>query len=169
PGRTRVVLEVHDLSDYEAFLLPNPYRLIIDIHGRNATAKAPKNIELPARDDSEAGDTSGGNSSLKQEIKLEIKAEAGKAPVASMDVADDAKISPRQSLAGSVSPAAALSGLAKPESLPVKKVVEADDEGTDSSSTPKSLVVADIPDASANRSIHAASRGTSGRNRGSLA
>ena len=168
PGRTRVVLEVHDLSDYEAFLLPNPYRLIIDIHGRNATAKVPKNIELAASDDSEATETSGGNSSLKQEIKLEI-AEAGKAPVASMDVADDAKISPRQSRAGSVSPAAALSGLAKPESLPVKKVVEADDEGNDSSSTPNSLVVAGIPDASANRSIHAASRGTSGRNRGNLA
>jgi N-acetylmuramoyl-L-alanine amidase len=31
---TRVVLEVDDLSDYSAFLLPNPYRLIIDIHGR---------------------------------------------------------------------------------------------------------------------------------------
>jgi N-acetylmuramoyl-L-alanine amidase len=86
-----------------------------------------------------------------------------------MDVADDAKISPRQSRAGSVSPAAASSGLAKPESLPVKKVVEADDEGNDSSSTPKSLVVAGIPDASANRSIHASSRGTSGRNRGNLA
>jgi len=36
PGRTRVVLEVDDLSDYDAFLLPNPYRLIIDIHGKNA-------------------------------------------------------------------------------------------------------------------------------------
>ncbi|MGA9508946.1 MAG: AMIN domain-containing protein, partial [Candidatus Sulfotelmatobacter sp.] len=35
PGRTRVVLEVDNLSDYDAFLLPNPYRLIIDIHGKN--------------------------------------------------------------------------------------------------------------------------------------
>ena len=34
PGATRVVLEVADVSDYSAFLLPNPYRLIIDIHGR---------------------------------------------------------------------------------------------------------------------------------------
>jgi N-acetylmuramoyl-L-alanine amidase len=33
-GTTRVVLEVDDVSDYSAFLLPNPYRLIIDIHGR---------------------------------------------------------------------------------------------------------------------------------------
>ena len=36
PGRTRVVLEVDNLSDYDAFLLPNPYRLIIDIHGRDS-------------------------------------------------------------------------------------------------------------------------------------
>ena len=39
PGRTRVVLEVEDLSDYDAFLLPNPYRLIIDIHGKDVHAK----------------------------------------------------------------------------------------------------------------------------------
>ncbi len=39
PGRTRVVLEVDNLSDYDAFLLPNPYRLIIDIHGKNGRAK----------------------------------------------------------------------------------------------------------------------------------
>jgi N-acetylmuramoyl-L-alanine amidase len=30
---TRVVLDVHHVADYSAFLLPNPYRLIIDIHG----------------------------------------------------------------------------------------------------------------------------------------
>ena len=34
PGETRIVLEVDDSYDYSAFLLPNPYRLIIDIHGR---------------------------------------------------------------------------------------------------------------------------------------
>jgi len=38
PGRTRVVLEVDDLSSYDAFLLPNPYRLIIDIHGKESRA-----------------------------------------------------------------------------------------------------------------------------------
>ncbi len=30
---TRVVLDVHHVTEYSAFLLPNPYRLIIDIHG----------------------------------------------------------------------------------------------------------------------------------------
>ncbi len=39
PGYTRVVLEVADVSDYSAFLLPNPYRLIIDIHGRQPHSK----------------------------------------------------------------------------------------------------------------------------------
>jgi N-acetylmuramoyl-L-alanine amidase len=34
PGRTRIVLEVDDLARYDAFLLPDPYRLIIDIHGK---------------------------------------------------------------------------------------------------------------------------------------
>jgi N-acetylmuramoyl-L-alanine amidase len=31
---TRVVLEVDNLAEYSAFLLPNPYRLIIDVHGK---------------------------------------------------------------------------------------------------------------------------------------
>lgn len=39
-GRSRVVLEVDPQSGYKAFLLPNPNRLIIDIHGP-ATAKVP--------------------------------------------------------------------------------------------------------------------------------
>jgi N-acetylmuramoyl-L-alanine amidase len=35
PGLSRVVLEVgDDVSEYSAFLLPNPYRLVIDIHGK---------------------------------------------------------------------------------------------------------------------------------------
>lgn len=34
PGKTRIVLEVDELSRYDAFLLPDPYRLIIDIHGK---------------------------------------------------------------------------------------------------------------------------------------
>jgi N-acetylmuramoyl-L-alanine amidase len=39
PGRTRIVLEVDDLASYDAFLLPDPYRLIIDIHGKDNPGK----------------------------------------------------------------------------------------------------------------------------------
>ena len=45
-----MVLEVADVSDYSAFLLPNPYRLIIDIHGRQPHTAA----QMAA-----AGDTAG--------------------------------------------------------------------------------------------------------------
>ena len=38
PGNTRLLLEVTDLANYSAFLLPNPDRLIIDLHGREAIA-----------------------------------------------------------------------------------------------------------------------------------
>jgi N-acetylmuramoyl-L-alanine amidase len=36
-GLTRIVLEVAPVSQYSAFFLPNPSRLIIDVHGRDAT------------------------------------------------------------------------------------------------------------------------------------
>ncbi len=59
PGKTRVVLEVDDLSDYDAFLLPNPSRLIIDIRGtetarpangkvRSAKTDLPAALKIPA-------------------------------------------------------------------------------------------------------------------------
>jgi N-acetylmuramoyl-L-alanine amidase len=48
---TRVVLDVSDVSEYSAFLLPNPYRLIIDIHGGKKTdaksAVATKEVPAP--------------------------------------------------------------------------------------------------------------------------
>src|SRR4051812_3536797 len=60
-GMTRVVLEVDDVAEYSAFLLPNPYRLIIDIHGKaqnktllakntppvQPTTDAPKSVQPP--------------------------------------------------------------------------------------------------------------------------
>ena len=39
---TRVVLDVHEVAEYSAFLLPNPYRLIIDIHGKQPGREAAK-------------------------------------------------------------------------------------------------------------------------------
>jgi N-acetylmuramoyl-L-alanine amidase len=50
---TRVVLDVNDVTEYSAFLLPNPYRLIIDIHGGQPIQPASKppataTTEVPA-------------------------------------------------------------------------------------------------------------------------
>lgn len=63
-GITRVVLDVDDVSDYSAFLLPNPYRLIIDIHGRRGrtTLAAEKKTPKPA-----------GTSATKKSVPAEEK------------------------------------------------------------------------------------------------
>ena len=59
PGYTRVVLEVADVSDYSAFILPNPYRLIIDVHGRqpqSQTLIAKANASESSFKDDESGE-----------------------------------------------------------------------------------------------------------------
>ena len=55
----RVVLDVNDVTDYSAFLLPNPYRLIIDIHGgpaqpHTATSTAHAAEKISATDNTAA-------------------------------------------------------------------------------------------------------------------
>jgi N-acetylmuramoyl-L-alanine amidase len=81
PGRTRVVLEVDSLSTYEAFLLPNPYRLIIDIHGKDdkiAHSKLTKE-QKAALADVEAPPQVEANAHVpKPEVKADMKALAGK-------------------------------------------------------------------------------------------
>ena len=122
PGRTRVVLEVDDLSDYDAFLLPDPYRLIIDIHGKNdnksARRRPSRNVEMKqasaatadveappkasspeslAASATPAADSAENESPAKtaEQTKQDLRAAAGKAPVTTQDLNDDAKIQPK--------------------------------------------------------------------------
>ena len=44
---TRVVLDVNDVTEYSAFLLPNPYRLIIDIHGGSKSQPGAPVVSVP--------------------------------------------------------------------------------------------------------------------------
>ncbi len=46
-GVSRIVLDVTSLSDYSAFFLPNPPRLIIDIHGRKGAPPATEIASAP--------------------------------------------------------------------------------------------------------------------------
>jgi N-acetylmuramoyl-L-alanine amidase len=111
PGRTRVVLEVDNLSDYDAFLLPDPYRLIIDIHGKNGRAKQVREKNA----DETASAQADGAASPKAE---------------SADVGDDAPVSAPETAAASK----------KAQTAIVKKVVEADDDDDDASVRPPSEV-----------------------------
>src|SRR5579859_543429 len=136
PGRTRVVLEVDDLSDYDAFLLPNPYRLIIDIHGKDARGKDARNAHpRPATEttaDVEAAPKAGSKSEMTTaaEVKAALLAQAGKAPVTREDMGDDTRVVPKGE-AGAKAHApdaeqAAATG--KAPALPTKVVVEASDD-----------------------------------------
>ena len=78
PGWTRVVLEVDDLSSYDVFMLPNPSRLIIDIHGKQSRAtvlaKAHPNTEIQKASDGDGGSSHDGVSDEVLRDDEDIKA-----------------------------------------------------------------------------------------------
>lgn len=76
-GLTRVVLEVDDVSDYSAFLLPNPYRLIIDIHGRKPSTQVSKTTAEPkANEPMVQAKTAEPKTESKSEAKSAVKSES---------------------------------------------------------------------------------------------
>jgi len=129
PGRTRVVLDVDNLSDYDAFLLPNPYRLIIDIHGKNGTkqqvrgsdeATSAKSDEQPSAN---AAPTNMNPNSAEAKPAASERADStnGKAGAATPESNVDDR--PPNSRATAEAP--------KQKTGVVKKVVEADDDDDD--------------------------------------
>jgi N-acetylmuramoyl-L-alanine amidase len=147
PGRTRVVLEVANLSDYDAFLLPNPYRLIIDIHGKNSRKNMHAKLlkDSAAMADVEAPPTAGSGAEgasaddltpeealreAQAKVKEDLRAEAGKAPVTSEDIGDETKVAPKASSGISKASPSGLAAKKDKSTTPaVKKVVvDADDD-----------------------------------------
>ena len=121
PGSTRVVLEVADVSDYSAFILPNPYRLIIDVHGRQpqsqtliAKANASENAVLD--------DDSGAVTAVEKENSYR-----------SVEKANEAKSALKPPASGSTSSAAPASTTTQGRNSVHSVVVDNDDT---TSSTP---------------------------------
>ncbi len=65
---TRVVLDVTEVSEYSAFLLPNPWRLIIDIHGGKPVGGAAGSRTQP----SEAAHVGARESSAEENTEAEV-------------------------------------------------------------------------------------------------
>ncbi len=158
PGRTRVVLEVDDLSDYDAFLLPNPYRLIIDIHGKKSRSARRKHsrdaemkeaaamtadVEAPPRAGSSKTETDGSETAAAgtnshesksagttaNDLKQDLRAAAGKAPVTRQDVNDEARIHPKDVVGKSGLPDLPRKVDTRAETpAPTKVIVDNDDE-----------------------------------------
>ena len=188
PGRTRVVLEVDNLSDYEAFLLPNPYRLIIDIHGKDAgksahgkslktAGKTTADVEAPPQAGSpQNGSGADGLDALVEtkaaetklaemklaETKDDLRSPAGKPSVIVEDVGDDTRIVAKDA-SGKVRPPASptrTAANAKPPAPVTKVVVEADD-GDDT--PPVKVAKADLPVAHSRSPVTVAASSSPGK------
>jgi N-acetylmuramoyl-L-alanine amidase len=70
---TRVVLDVNDVTEYSAFLLPNPYRLIIDIHGGKAEAGGPV-VSVPMQRAASAAPTVPNTTAVKAGSSFDVAA-----------------------------------------------------------------------------------------------
>jgi N-acetylmuramoyl-L-alanine amidase len=143
PGRTRVVLEVDNLSTYEAFLLPNPYRLIIDIHGKNdkiAHTKLSKQ-EAASLADVEAPPQVESKAHVPQPVvKADMKALAGK-PATKKEEIHDQKVAKSDSVESST-PREVPQGSEIAKSNPPFKKVIVDNDDDDEDSTPETAAKA---------------------------
>jgi len=131
PGRTRIVLEVDNLSEYDAFLLPNPYRLIIDIHGKDGRAKQIKDAtetasvapSVPSPPTSDADNDPASTELTPADLAHAALAQTGKGSAFTGDAATESAL-------------ASLAVSTRPQTAVVKKVVDAGGDDNDSSLIP---------------------------------
>jgi N-acetylmuramoyl-L-alanine amidase len=71
---TRVVLDVNDVTEYSAFLLPNPYRLIIDIHGGSKAEPAAPVVSVPMQRAAAAAPTVPNTTAVKSGSSFDVAA-----------------------------------------------------------------------------------------------
>jgi N-acetylmuramoyl-L-alanine amidase len=98
-GVVRVVLEVNGASDYSVFLLPDPYRLVVDVYGNSDAAEAaarntapppgPTTTDAPApNSDKSAKDAAAKAASQSSSEKAGTKAPAASTTSAASQTAD---------------------------------------------------------------------------------
>jgi N-acetylmuramoyl-L-alanine amidase len=71
---TRVVLDVNDVTEYSAFLLPNPYRLIIDIHGGSKAEPGASVVGVPMQRAAAAAPTVPNTTAVKAGSSFDVAA-----------------------------------------------------------------------------------------------
>jgi len=146
PGRTRVVLEVDNLSDYDAFLLPDPYRLIVDIHGKKGWTKERKEAVASSLAQADTPVPAGANpepdsvsSEGKAPVSQAASAETGKATSMDADENPQVRSGPDVSVEAK-----------KLQTAVVKRVVDADADDDENASVTES--------ATPKRNIHVATK-----------
>ncbi|HEX4642722.1 MAG TPA: N-acetylmuramoyl-L-alanine amidase [Candidatus Acidoferrales bacterium] len=107
PGVVRVVLEVNHVTDYSVFLLPDPYRLVVDVYGTaTAAEQAARNVAPPAGPTTaDAAPATSGDKSTKDTAAKAIPKETEKAESKSVTAAS-ANVSGPPRAAGDAAPVA---------------------------------------------------------------
>ena len=142
PGRTRVVLEVDNLSDYNAFLLSNPSRLIIDIHGKQEAAAAKETAVKPAKAELKTSPAETESEAEKTDVDKDGKVEMA-AKVATVEEASASDPEPRpEAYTTPKKPAIVHTMNGK---IP-KTIVEADDEPDEPTPKPKQVASLRVED-----------------------
>jgi len=94
---TRVVLDVHAVGEYSAFLLPNPERLIIDIHGKAGNRES--GVGNP---EAAAGEGDGAVSSVETPMVVAASATDPEKPAAVAAVPTPVAVVPERKQSGAV-------------------------------------------------------------------
>ena len=71
---TRIVLDVNDVTEYSAFLLPDPYRLIIDIHGGSKAEPGAPVVNVPMQRAAAATPTVPNTTAVKSTSSFDVAA-----------------------------------------------------------------------------------------------
>jgi N-acetylmuramoyl-L-alanine amidase len=120
-GVVRLVLDVNGARDYSAYLLANPYRLVIDVHARPVTASG--NEIASATAPAAAGSSAAAKNAKVESDDLDSKAR----PVAgeTVSVSSESKPAPagKASAAGATAAAKQPAGKAKPDSTKTAALV----------------------------------------------
>lgn len=132
----RVVLDVDDVAEYSAFLLPNPYRLIIDIHGKAPAGQQP---QIAASEDTKSQSSQANDSSENDVTVRRVIPRAPSRPsetaASALQHAADAQSGPAKSLPATTTEIA--------KAAPAKVV--ADDNAADTDDTPDADKAASRP------------------------
>ena len=129
PGATRVVLEVADVSDYSAFLLPNPYRLIIDIHGRQPQSQT---LIAKANSTANASNVEGTVTAVEKEKSYRSVEKANEAEKATATGAPARKPGPSaDNAATTAQPAQPTTATSSKKAAPRKVIVDDNDDSAD--------------------------------------
>ena len=141
----RVVLDVDDVAEYSAFLLPNPYRLIIDIHGKLPATQVAKQKPLAPAASARQPETVAASDSIRKDPVIAERKNPAEKP------AETAKLTEPKSDETKIEDSDKTTS--KPTTAPTVHVVVPEQSARTRKKQPQSVTHVATPTASGERSL----------------